>query len=75
MADNSQQTDTYTDVDTDDKNHLHGVQHGALMVADSTEQAKERTTGDQKAGPKQRSNKEESPKEESIHLYFPSACI
>ncbi|KAM2321983.1 hypothetical protein ACFXTH_018705 [Malus domestica] len=25
-----------------------GVQHGALMVVDSTEQAKERTTGDQK---------------------------
>ncbi|XP_009336601.2 transcription factor TGA2.3 isoform X1 [Pyrus x bretschneideri] len=48
MADNSQQTDTSTDVDTDDKNHLHGVQHGALMVVDSTEQAKERTTGDQK---------------------------
>ncbi|CAN6683175.1 unnamed protein product [Malus baccata var. baccata] len=46
MAENSQQTDTYTDVDTDDKNHLHGVQHGALV--DSTEQAKERTTGDQK---------------------------
>ncbi|XP_070669674.1 transcription factor PERIANTHIA-like isoform X2 [Malus domestica] len=43
MADNSQRTDTYTDVDIDDKNH-----HGALMVVDSTEQAKERTTGDQK---------------------------
>ncbi|XP_068326735.1 transcription factor TGA2.3-like isoform X3 [Pyrus communis] len=47
MADNSQQTDTSTDVDTDDKNQLHGVQHGALVVVDSMEQAKERT-GDQK---------------------------
>ncbi|MBA0877176.1 hypothetical protein Goshw_026752 [Gossypium schwendimanii] len=30
LADNSQQTDTSTDVDTDHKNLLHGVQYGAL---------------------------------------------
>ncbi|XP_052187352.1 transcription factor TGA2.3-like isoform X2 [Diospyros lotus] len=42
LADNSQQTDTSTDVDTDDKN-----QHGALMVMDSMDQSKGRT-GDQK---------------------------
>ncbi|XP_021814335.1 transcription factor HBP-1b(c38)-like [Prunus avium] len=48
MADNSQQTDdTSTDVDTDDKNQLHGVPHGALTVVDSMEQPRERS-GDQK---------------------------
>ncbi|KAL6959123.1 hypothetical protein U1Q18_045515 [Sarracenia purpurea var. burkii] len=46
MADNSQQTDTSTDVDTDDKNQSHGVQHGALVV-DSMDESKGRT-GDQK---------------------------
>ncbi|KAL6295022.1 hypothetical protein ACE6H2_003164 [Prunus campanulata] len=48
MADNSQQTDdTSTDVDTDDKNQLQGVPHGALTVVDSMEQPRERS-GDQK---------------------------
>nr|KJB12882.1 hypothetical protein B456_002G042500 [Gossypium raimondii] len=32
LADYSQQTDTSTDVDTNHKNQLHGVQHGAVMV-------------------------------------------
>ncbi|KAI8022458.1 hypothetical protein LOK49_LG03G00772 [Camellia lanceoleosa] len=48
MADNSQHTDTSTDVDTtDDKYQSHGVQHGALVVMDSMDQSKGRT-GDQK---------------------------
>ncbi|KAM7484536.1 hypothetical protein LguiA_000545 [Lonicera macranthoides] len=48
MADNnSQQTDTSTDVDTDDKNQFPGVQHGALVAVDSNDQSKGRT-GDQK---------------------------
>ncbi|KAH7839373.1 hypothetical protein Vadar_003335 [Vaccinium darrowii] len=46
MAENSQQTDSSTDVDTDDKNQSHGVQDGALVV-DSIDQSKGRT-GDQK---------------------------
>ncbi|MBA0575771.1 hypothetical protein Golob_024406, partial [Gossypium lobatum] len=32
LAYNSQQTETSTNVDTDHKNQLHGVQHGAVMV-------------------------------------------
>lgn len=50
MAEHSQQTDTSTDIETDDKNHLRGAQHGALAVVDSNsiEQARGRT-GDQKA--------------------------
>ncbi|KAL6186612.1 hypothetical protein ACLB2K_042732 [Fragaria x ananassa] len=50
MAEHSQQTDTSTDIDTEDKNHLRGAQHGALVVVDSSsiEQANGRT-GDQKA--------------------------
>ncbi|THG07473.1 hypothetical protein TEA_010259 [Camellia sinensis var. sinensis] len=48
MADNSQHTDTSTDVDTtDDKYQSHGVQHGAPVVVDSMDQSKGRT-GDQK---------------------------
>ncbi|XP_059649462.1 transcription factor TGA2.3-like [Cornus florida] len=47
MADNSQQTDTSTDVDTDDKNQFGGVQHGAIMVVDSMDQSKGKA-GDQK---------------------------
>ncbi|KAK8657616.1 hypothetical protein V6N13_035846 [Hibiscus sabdariffa] len=47
LADNSQQTDTSTDVDTDHKNQLHGVQHGPIMV-DSVDQSKLKC-GDQKA--------------------------
>ncbi|KAL4383413.1 hypothetical protein GQ457_15G005230 [Hibiscus cannabinus] len=46
LADNSQQTDTSTDVDTDHKNQLHGVQHGPIMV-DSVDQSKLKC-GDQK---------------------------
>ncbi|KAH7569858.1 hypothetical protein JRO89_XS05G0008800 [Xanthoceras sorbifolium] len=47
MADNSQQTDTSTDIDTDDKNQTHGVQHGTLVVVDSMDQSKAKA-GDQK---------------------------
>ncbi|XP_031249631.1 transcription factor HBP-1b(c38)-like isoform X2 [Pistacia vera] len=47
MADNSQQTDTSTDVDTDEKNQVHGVQRGALVVVNSMDQSKAKT-GDQK---------------------------
>ncbi|KAK8511866.1 hypothetical protein V6N12_000904 [Hibiscus sabdariffa] len=39
LADKSQQTDTSTDVDTEYKNQLHGVQHGPLKV-DSVDQSK-----------------------------------
>ncbi|KAL4347539.1 hypothetical protein GQ457_17G016280 [Hibiscus cannabinus] len=39
LADKSQQTDTSTDVDTEYKNQLHGVQHGPLK-ADSVDQSK-----------------------------------
>lgn len=46
MADHSQQTDTSTDVDTDDKNQFHGAQFGASVV-DSVEQSGGKT-GDQK---------------------------
>lgn len=42
MADTSQQTDTSTDVDTDDRNLYHGVQNGAVVI-DSTDQSKGRT--------------------------------
>ncbi|KAK9052269.1 hypothetical protein SSX86_028897 [Deinandra increscens subsp. villosa] len=37
IADNSQQTDTSTDIDTDDKNQFNSVQNGALVGVDSTE--------------------------------------
>lgn len=47
MADNSQQTDTSTDVDADDKNQLYGVQHGTVVVAESVDQSKGKP-GDQK---------------------------
>ncbi|XVE85959.1 hypothetical protein DITRI_Ditri17bG0133800 [Diplodiscus trichospermus] len=47
LADNSQQTDTSTDVDTDDKNQLQGVLHGAIITMDSVDQSKLKT-GDQK---------------------------
>ncbi|XP_021299702.1 transcription factor TGA2.3 isoform X2 [Herrania umbratica] len=47
LADNSQQTDTSTDVDTDDKNQLNGVQRGAIITVDSVDQSKPKT-GDQK---------------------------
>ncbi|KAL4609872.1 hypothetical protein ACB092_08G012600 [Castanea dentata] len=46
-ADTSQQTETSTDVDTDDKNQFHGVQNGALVAVDSMEQSKGKS-GDQK---------------------------
>ncbi|KAK9276427.1 hypothetical protein L1049_005960 [Liquidambar formosana] len=47
MADNSQQTDTSTDVDTDDKNQFGGVQHGALVAVDSMDPSRGKV-GDQK---------------------------
>ncbi|XWS64332.1 hypothetical protein CRYUN_Cryun06bG0177400 [Craigia yunnanensis] len=47
LADNSQHTDTSTDVDTDDKNQLYGVQHGAIITEDSLDQSKSKS-GDQK---------------------------
>ncbi|XP_015895683.2 transcription factor TGA2.3 isoform X2 [Ziziphus jujuba] len=47
IADTSQQTDTSTDVDTDDKNQFHGVGHDVHLAVDSMEQAKSKT-GDQK---------------------------
>ncbi|KAM0058546.1 putative transcription factor bZIP family [Helianthus debilis subsp. tardiflorus] len=37
IADNSQQTDTSTDIDTDDKNQFNGAQNGGQVVVDSTE--------------------------------------
>ncbi|KAG7940788.1 hypothetical protein I3843_16G004000 [Carya illinoinensis] len=39
-ADTSQQTDTSTDIDTDDKNKFRGVHNGAVMVVDSVDQSK-----------------------------------
>ncbi|EEF33258.1 transcription factor TGA2.2 [Ricinus communis] len=47
VADNSQQTDTSTDVDTDERNQLHGLQHGTMVVVDSMDQSKAKA-GDQK---------------------------
>ncbi|XP_022725632.1 transcription factor TGA2.3-like [Durio zibethinus] len=47
LAGNSQQTDTSTDVDTDDKNQLRGVQHGAIIKVDSVAHSKSKS-GDQK---------------------------
>ncbi|XP_057962549.1 transcription factor TGA2.3 [Malania oleifera] len=49
MAENSQQTDTSTDVDTDDKNQKQyaGVHHGAVIAVDSLDQP-EGKAGDQK---------------------------
>ncbi|KAH9707478.1 transcription factor PERIANTHIA [Citrus sinensis] len=48
IGDNSQQTDTSTDVDTDDKNQVNGVRRGVPIVTGSMEQSKIKT-GDQKA--------------------------
>ncbi|XP_010551287.1 PREDICTED: transcription factor PERIANTHIA isoform X2 [Tarenaya hassleriana] len=47
MADNSQHTDTSTDIDTDDKTQLNGVQQGTLFATASTDQHKAKS-GDQK---------------------------
>ncbi|XP_010263274.1 PREDICTED: transcription factor TGA2.3-like isoform X2 [Nelumbo nucifera] len=47
MVDNSQQADTSTDVDIDDKNQFQGVQSGALISVDSADRSKAKT-GDQK---------------------------
>ncbi|CAN4121888.1 unnamed protein product [Withania somnifera] len=48
IADHSQQTDTSTDVDTDERNYQgHGVQHGVLIAVDSMDQSKVKL-GDQK---------------------------
>ncbi|KAM7271426.1 hypothetical protein ACFE04_030640 [Oxalis oulophora] len=38
----SQQTDTSTDIDTDDRHQINGVQHGAIVVADSMGQSRGR---------------------------------
>ncbi|KAG4121697.1 hypothetical protein ERO13_D11G223701v2 [Gossypium hirsutum] len=46
LADNSQQTDTSTNVDTDHKKQLPRVQHGAVMV-NTVDQPKSKS-GDQK---------------------------
>lgn len=37
IADNSQQTDTSTDIDTDDKNQFNSVQYGGQLAVDSME--------------------------------------
>ncbi|KAJ9548833.1 hypothetical protein OSB04_021376 [Centaurea solstitialis] len=37
IADNSQQTDTSTDIDTDDRNQFNSVQNGAQLAVDSME--------------------------------------
>ncbi|PHT67368.1 Transcription factor PERIANTHIA [Capsicum annuum] len=48
IADHSQQTDTSTDVDTDERNHQgQGIQHGALIAVESMDQSKIKL-GDQK---------------------------
>ncbi|XP_055809715.1 transcription factor TGA2.3-like [Solanum dulcamara] len=48
IAEQSQQTDTSTDVDTDERNHQgQGVQHGALIAVDSMDLSKVKL-GDQK---------------------------
>ncbi|KAF7131824.1 hypothetical protein RHSIM_Rhsim09G0110700 [Rhododendron simsii] len=47
LAENSQRTESSTDIDTDDKNQSRGVQDGALVVVDSMDQSKG-GTGDQK---------------------------
>ncbi|KAH0668556.1 hypothetical protein KY289_023049 [Solanum tuberosum] len=48
IADHSQQTDTSTDVDTDERNHQgQGVQHGTLIAVDSMDLSKVKL-GDQK---------------------------
>ncbi|KAI4313954.1 hypothetical protein L6164_026896 [Bauhinia variegata] len=43
IADNSQQTDTSTDIDTDDRNQCNRIQHGALVAVDSMDQSKSKT--------------------------------
>ncbi|MBA0767148.1 hypothetical protein Gotri_016094 [Gossypium trilobum] len=40
LADNSQLTDTSTNVDNDHKNQLHGVQHGAVMNQEATRKSR-----------------------------------
>nr|GMD35118.1 transcription factor TGA2.3-like [Ipomoea batatas] len=47
-AEHSQQTDTSTDIDTEEKMQSLGVQHGSVLVVDSMEQSKGRP-GEQKA--------------------------
>ncbi|XP_008445648.2 transcription factor TGA2.3 isoform X4 [Cucumis melo] len=48
MADNSQQTDTSTDIDNDERHQFQGAVHGALMAVDSMDQSKAKSA-DQKA--------------------------
>ncbi|KAJ4874588.1 Transcription factor PERIANTHIA [Raphanus sativus] len=40
MADNSQHTDTSTDIDTDDKSQLNGVHQGMLLATNCSDQSK-----------------------------------
>ncbi|KAL1218550.1 Transcription factor PERIANTHIA [Cardamine amara subsp. amara] len=40
MADNSQHTDTSTDIDTDDKTQLNGVHQGMILATDCSDQSK-----------------------------------
>ncbi|CAN7087301.1 unnamed protein product [Brassica oleracea var. botrytis] len=40
MADNSQHTDTSTDIDTDDKSQLNGVNQGMLLATNCSDQSK-----------------------------------
>ncbi|XP_022971759.1 transcription factor HBP-1b(c38)-like isoform X1 [Cucurbita maxima] len=47
MADNSQQTDTSTDIDTDERNQFPGAAHGVLVAVDSMDQSKPKSA-DQK---------------------------
>ncbi|TYK15988.1 transcription factor HBP-1b(c38) isoform X2 [Cucumis melo var. makuwa] len=47
MADNSQQTDTSTDIDNDERHQFQGAVHGALMAVDSMDQSKAKSA-DQK---------------------------
>ncbi|KAJ7954072.1 Transcription factor like [Quillaja saponaria] len=57
MAENSQQTDTSTEVDTDDKNQFNGGQHGGVVVVDSMDKSKAKS-GDHKAVRRQAQNRE-----------------
>ncbi|GKU90374.1 hypothetical protein SLEP1_g4374 [Rubroshorea leprosula] len=44
LVDNSQQTETSTDVDTDDKNQLHGICRGSITAVDSSDQSKQKAS-------------------------------
>ncbi|XP_076945121.1 transcription factor PERIANTHIA-like [Bidens hawaiensis] len=57
IADNSKQTDTSTDIDTDDKNQFNSLQNGAQVAVDST-QGSMGKIGDQKILPRLAQNRE-----------------